>query len=67
MTQMSDPGDFDRDGDLDEADINALSATVREMSNDVAFDLTDDGLVNQDDRTKWVVELKNTYFGDSNP
>ena len=59
-------GDFDSDGDLDADDINLLSDEARNGTNNADFDLTGDGLVNADDRSFWVVDLKNTYFGDSN-
>jgi hypothetical protein len=60
------PGDFDGNGTLDAADIDALSAEVRKGTNTVKYDVTADNKVNQDDRTKWVAELKKTYFGDAN-
>ncbi|MCA9166908.1 MAG: hypothetical protein KDB23_04545 [Planctomycetales bacterium] len=59
-------GDFDGNGTVDAADIDALSAVVRQGSNDAAFDLTSDGLVNEADRSFLVETVLNTYFGDSN-
>jgi hypothetical protein len=59
-------GDFDMDGDLDVADIDALSAAVRAGNNPAGFDLNGDGQVNAADRTVWVNDLKRTYFGDAN-
>ncbi|MCA9212813.1 MAG: PEP-CTERM sorting domain-containing protein [Planctomycetales bacterium] len=59
-------GDFDKDGDFDDADMDALSAVVRAGSNDAAFDLTGDGLVDTSDRSNWVINVKGTWFGDSN-
>lgn len=59
-------GDFDGNGVLDAADIDALSAEVRGGQNPAAFDLTGDGIVDQADRQVWVDELKRTYFGDAN-
>ncbi|MFC1758969.1 LamG-like jellyroll fold domain-containing protein [Planctomycetota bacterium] len=59
-------GDFDGDGQLTAADINLLTAESIAMTNDVKFDLTGDDVVNQDDRTAWVEDASNTYFGDSN-
>jgi hypothetical protein len=58
-------GDFEPDGDLDAADIDALSAAVRAGNNPPTYDVTSDNLVNDADRSKWVNELKKTYFGDS--
>ena len=60
------PGDFDGSGVLDVADIDMLSATVRAGTNDPAFDLNDDNTVDHEDRSTWVIGLKNTWFGDSN-
>jgi hypothetical protein len=62
----ADPGDFDANGALDAADIDQLSAAVRDGTNVADFDVTGDGLVNQADRIAWVESLKNTYFGDAN-
>ena len=59
------PGDFDGDGLLSAADIDALSAEVRQGTNAVKFDVTGDKLVNQQDRETWVNSLKKTYFGDA--
>ena len=60
------PGDFNNDMELTVADIDLLSAEVRAASNNPAFDLNGDAVVDQADRDVWVVELKNTYYGDSN-
>ena len=49
-------GDFDNNGVWECDDINALTAVVAAMSNDAAYDLTGDGLVNADDIDAWLVE-----------
>jgi hypothetical protein len=61
-------GDFDGDGMLTAADIDALSAAVRAGSTETRFDLNSDGSVNQADRDVWVESpaIGNTYFGDAN-
>ena len=59
-------GDFDGNGILDAADIDALSAEVAANSNNGAFDVTGDGVVDQADRTEWVSNLRGTFLGDSN-
>ena len=58
-------GDFDGDGELDADDIDALNAAIRDGGG-AAFDLTGDGIADRQDQIRWVEELKNTYFGDSN-
>ena len=59
-------GDFDGNGMLDVADIEALSVEVRAGTNTPDFDLNSDGLVNGADRIVWVTSLKQTWFGDAN-
>ncbi|MCA9200758.1 MAG: hypothetical protein KDA87_24635, partial [Planctomycetales bacterium] len=59
-------GDFDGSGALDAADIDQLTGIALAGSNDAAFDLTSDGLVNAEDRTVWISQLRNTYLGDAN-
>lgn len=59
-------GDFDGDGLLTGADIDLLSKEVVAGTNDAAFDLNADNVVNDADRTVWVEDLKKTWFGDSN-
>jgi hypothetical protein len=59
------PGDFDSDSQLTVADIDLLSTEVRAGTNNAAFDLNSDSLVNDSDRTIWVESLRNTYFGDA--
>lgn len=56
-------GDFDFDGELTAVDIDRLS--FRLADNNRTFDLNDDGRVDGDDRSFWVSELANTYFGDA--
>ena len=60
------PGDFDGNGALECADIDALTLAVAAADHDPQFDLTADGLVNADDLDEWVLELKGTLYGDAN-
>ena len=48
-------GDFDNDGDYACADVDALVAEIVADTNNTAFDLTGDDLVNQFDLTAWLV------------
>jgi hypothetical protein len=66
LSPMLGNGDFDNDGQLTAADIDALSAHIRAMGNDLKYDVSLDGAVNDNDRQAWVEGLKKTYFGDSN-
>lgn len=59
-------GDFNSNGQFDAGDIDALSRAVRDGDTDAKFDLNEDGLVSRADRTVWVNEVANTYFGDAN-
>ncbi|MFC1757651.1 DNRLRE domain-containing protein [Planctomycetota bacterium] len=59
-------GDFDGNGLLDAADIDALTAEVIVGSSQASFDVTGDGIVDQADRAEWVSNLRNTFLGDSN-
>lgn len=60
------PGDFNGDGLLDAADIDALSAVVRAGTNDLSYDVNNDQVVDQADRAVWVADLSKTYVGDAN-
>ena len=59
-------GDFNNDGVLDAADIDALTAEVRGGTNKEEFDLNNNAVVDQEDREIWVEQLRGTFFGDSN-
>ena len=56
-------GDFDNDGDYDCDDINALQAEIVAGTNDAAFDLTDDGIVDDADQAAWLIEGGNAEVG----
>ncbi len=62
----SDPGDFNGDGQLDCEDVDSLTLEIAAGSNNVAFDVTGDNLVNVDDLNEWVLNLKGTLLGDAN-
>ncbi|MEM8679076.1 MAG: Ig-like domain-containing protein, partial [Planctomycetota bacterium] len=48
------PGDFDQDTAFTCADINLLSAAIATASNDLSFDLNDDGQLDNDDLLAWL-------------
>jgi hypothetical protein len=60
------PGDFDANGSLDAADIDALTGAVLAGSTEAKYDLNSDSAVNGTDRAYWVENLRRTYFGDAN-
>ncbi len=53
-TCWSQAGDFDGDGNWDCRDIDGLVVEILSGSNDPAFDLTGDGLVDSSDGTQWL-------------
>jgi hypothetical protein len=59
-------GDFDRDGVLTAADIDALRTAFINQTNSARFDLNEDAQVDLADHSYWVTELKRTWFGDAN-
>ena len=59
-------GDTNLDGVIDTADIDLLSAAVRDGTVGDQFDINDDGSVNNEDRIAWVTGVSGTWFGDSN-
>jgi len=60
------PGDFNANGSLDVADIDALSAAIRAGKNEATYDVTGDSKVDVQDHAKWVRELRKTWVGDAN-
>ncbi len=60
------PGDFNGDGVIDATDMDLLTNEVVMGNNPISYDLNDDSLVNEADRTVWVETIKNTYYGDAN-
>jgi hypothetical protein len=65
-TSLCNDGDFNSNGRLDVEDIDLLSNVARLGTNETAYDLNADQLVDELDRTFWVETLRKTYFGDSN-
>lgn len=61
-----DLGDVNLDGNIDALDIDALTGAIATGANESVFDLDLNGIVNETDRTKWIKDLTNTFFGDSN-
>ena len=59
-------GDFDHNGVLDAADVDALVEVTLQGAHDSGYDLNQDGVVDFADQNVWVVDLKNTWFGDAN-
>ncbi|MFC1759583.1 LamG-like jellyroll fold domain-containing protein [Planctomycetota bacterium] len=64
LTETGVLGDFNGNSQRDPADLDLLVDGV--AAGDNAFDVDGDGDADADDRTFWVNNLTNTYFGDSN-
>lgn len=60
------PGDFNGDGQLDALDLNELTRQSLTRDTRLRFDLNTDSMVDDGDLRHWVVELKQTWIGDSN-
>ncbi len=58
-------GDFDGDGDLDCQDVGALTREIAAGTHRAQYDVTLDGLVTLADLDRWVLELRDTLFGDA--
>jgi hypothetical protein len=59
------PGDFDGSGSLDAPDIDDLTAQSAGGTNNLAYDLNSDTLVNSSDVDVWIKDLFNSWIGDA--
>ena len=59
-------GDYSINQQLDVADIDQLTRIATSGTNEAYYDLNGDQLVDFDDRSFWVKDLKHTWFGDAN-
>jgi hypothetical protein len=59
-------GDYNGNGSLDSGDLDLQAVEIANGTNNPAFDLNDDRLVNYGDRLVWTHDLKNVYIGDAN-
>jgi hypothetical protein len=59
-------GDFDGNGLIDAADIDALCAATQQAEPEMRFDLTGDSLVSSDDVDYLVENILGTNYGDAN-
>lgn len=57
-------GDYNSNSLLDGIDLDLHSQAMRDQ--DLTFDLNNDNIVDIADRSVWVHDLANTFFGDSN-
>lgn len=59
-------GDLNGNGELDADDIERLSLAIRSGNTDVKYDLDANSVVDQNDRSHWISQLRQTWVGDSN-
>ncbi len=61
-------GDFNNDGVLDAADVNALTAESASGANNIAYDLTGDSVVDAADVAEWIGadNIYKSWLGDAN-
>ena len=60
-------GDFNDDNTFDCTDIDALTATIADGTDDASFDLNGDGFVNNADRDLWLEAAGNRNLASGNP
>ncbi len=61
------PGDYNRDGVVDTADIDLQAVAMTTPNENLAtFDENGDGTINDADRIVWVQDHAKTWFGDAN-
>ncbi len=60
-------GDFDADGTLDGLDIDSLVAQLAMATDNLVYDLTGDGLLNNDDLDRWLMLGGATNLASGNP
>ncbi|MCA9201322.1 MAG: hypothetical protein KDA87_27465, partial [Planctomycetales bacterium] len=59
-------GDYDLDNQFTDSDIDELTDGIARGTRRANYDVNHDGVVDLEDRTAWVKEVANTYFGDAN-
>ncbi len=59
------PGDYNRNRTLDGADLDLQADAIFLGKDPPAFDLTGDGFVDPQDRSFWIHELFDTWYGDA--
>ena len=59
-------GDFSGNGELDIADVEALSIAIQSANGDAEFDLDSSGEVDGEDLRVWIEDLRGSYLGDAN-
>lgn len=66
INNFAEAGDFNIDGVLDIDDVDLLLPHVADEVYDRLLDANRDGLVNREDLTAWIHDLRDTWFGDAN-
>lgn len=66
LGELPNLGDFDGNGVLDIADLDALGQSVRAGDNDLLYDVNGDMAVDAIDYQLWVTDLRRSWMGDAN-
>lgn len=59
-------GDFDHDGQLSAADVDALTAQINSGEYLAQFDVNSDSYLDEEDRRFWIEEQTRVLYGDAN-
>jgi hypothetical protein len=59
------PGDFDGNDRFDLNDVNPLQRAIYEGTDDAQYDVSGNGVVDEDDLSFWVRDIAFTYVGDA--
>lgn len=66
VSTESSVGDFNSDGQVDILDIDLLTAHILSGGDMGIYDINRDSIVDIHDRTFWIQNISNTFFGDTN-
>ena len=59
-------GDFNDNDQYDAGDIDLLNSALRVPIGSLEFDVNNDGVLDNNDRLTWVIDVASSHFGDAN-